>query len=276
MAWPAQIRVNTARAAAAPSAASVTGRGARPAAATAMPQTTSTARHCPSSSRPSWVSNSGSSDGARTMARSLRVTVAMPDRGEQPAEPQQRHAAAGQTGAQDDGQMPAAPSSTARPRVQHPPAGGGGGREPGRRAHELAERRDRADVGDAHAERVGARREVPVEGGDRLPVHRVDAVGQWLGSDDPQLLLVAGNGGGTRHAGRRLTPGVDDQDLRQRRVDRLAEGEQDCPGERATVASTAGSAAISRAWAAAPGARRESHRPATSATTAPALAHPWP
>ena len=78
MAWLPQTTDSIATAAAAASPTSVALRGSAFTAYTARPQATSTAAPCPSSTIPSCVSKSGSSDGARTMARSVRMTVDTP------------------------------------------------------------------------------------------------------------------------------------------------------------------------------------------------------
>ena len=230
LAWPAQMSVNTATPAATPSVHSVIGCGARPAAATAMPHTTSTATHCPSSSRPSWVSKSGSREGARTMARSLRVTVATPTRGEQPAEPQQRTPPPGRRPPRMNRQKPAAPSSRARPpyRVQRPATA-----TTVSQGEVLTNLPNGATVpmfGDAHAEGVGARRRSARRGSRPSPFHGIDALGERPRQHDPQLLLVAGHGRDGATPGTGPPPVSTIRTCRQGGVDRFAEGEQDLPG----------------------------------------------
>ncbi len=72
------MTVITAKAAALPSAASVGRQGRAAVAATANPQRTSTAVSWATITRPSGVPKSGSSEGARTMARSVRMKVDTP------------------------------------------------------------------------------------------------------------------------------------------------------------------------------------------------------
>ena len=109
------MTVTTAKAAAPPSAASVGRQSRAAAAATASPQRTSTAVSWATITRPSGVPKNGSSEGARTMARSVTMDVDTPTAASAQPAHSRVDPPAGSLPRHTNQQVQAPPRSTTRP-----------------------------------------------------------------------------------------------------------------------------------------------------------------